>query len=91
MLPFFSTDHLPEQRGTPAQVTDFRKFRVTRETPADAPSLARRSLGGRLGGRRAAEAEAPRAIYNPDPNPNRDRNPKPKPKPNPDPVSDPKP
>jgi hypothetical protein len=55
VLPFFSTDFLPEERGTPAQVTDFRKFRVTREAPADSP-LEGDGLAS-LGGRRAAEAE----------------------------------
>ena len=56
MLPFFSTEYLPEQRGTPEQVTDFRKFRVTRATPAEAPSLAN------LDGRRSAEAASPRTA-----------------------------
>jgi len=51
VLPFFSTEYLPEQRGTPQQVTDFRKFRVTRATrPAEAPSLANLEGGGDEGG-----------------------------------------
>ena len=57
VLPFFSTEYLPEQRGTPEQVTDFRKFRVARATrPAEAPSLAN------LDDRRAAEAASPRTA-----------------------------